>query len=151
MTTALMLLSAPRAPMPKPSSPMQVAGPPSVTGVWQSDDGRTRIELFETGGTYAGRLLWGQRAMEADGRTFKRDVHNPDPRLRSRSLEGITILQNLKWDARERRWKGGDFYDGTSGRSLSAHMRLVNGKLEMRGYMGTPMLGRTLTFHRVTT
>ncbi len=37
---------------------------------------------------------------------------------------------------------------GTSGCSISAHLRLVNGKLEMRAYMGSPMLGRTIPFRR---
>lgn len=152
MTTALMLMSPPSlaaaARSPVLQAETRAAAPPSVAGVWHADDGRMRIELVESGGGYSGRLLWGRRAVEADGRTFKRDVHNPDPRLRSRSLEGIVILRDLTWDARERRWTGGTLYDGTSGRSMSAHMRLVGDRLEMRGYMGTPMLGRTMTFHR---
>jgi uncharacterized protein (DUF2147 family) len=131
-----------------PTASAQSGPAPQIAGVWEAEDGRMKIEMFDAGGAYAGRLLWGQRAVEADGKTFKRDIHNPDPKLRSRSLQGITILQNLKWDARDRRWEGGTLYDGTSGRSISAHLRLVNGKLEMRGYMGSPMLGRTITFRR---
>jgi uncharacterized protein (DUF2147 family) len=132
-----------------PTASAQTEPAPQIAGVWEAEDGRMKIEMFDAGGAYAGRLLWGQRAVEADGKTFKRDIHNPDPKLRSRSLQGITILQNLKWDARDRRWEGGTLYDGTSGRSISAHLRLVNGKLEMRGYMGSPMLGRTIAFRRV--
>jgi uncharacterized protein (DUF2147 family) len=131
-----------------PAVSAQTASAPQIAGVWEAEDGRMKIEMFDAGGVYAGRLLWGQRAVEADGKTFKRDTHNPDPKLRNRSLQGITILQNLKWDAKDRRWEGGSLYDGTSGRSISAHLRLVNGKLEMRAYMGSPMLGRTLTFRR---
>jgi uncharacterized protein (DUF2147 family) len=131
-----------------PTVSAQTVSAPQIAGIWEAEDGRMKIEMFEAGGAYAGRLLWGKRAVEADGKTFKRDTHNPDPSLRNRSLQGITILQNLKWDARDRRWEGGTLYDGTSGRSVSAHLRLVNGKLEMRGYMGSPMLGRTITFRR---
>ncbi|PCD04801.1 hypothetical protein COC42_08490 [Sphingomonas spermidinifaciens] len=149
MTTALIMLSAAPAPAAILPAAAQAGAPPSIAGVWEAEDGRMKIEMFEAGGSYSGRLLWGRRAVEADGRTFKRDVHNPDPTLRGRSLERITILQNLKWDAKDARWEGGSLYDGTSGRSLSAHMRLVQGKLEMRGYMGSPMLGRTLVFRRV--
>jgi len=131
-----------------PAVSAQAASAPQIAGIWEAEDGRMKIEMFDAGGVYAGRLLWGQRAVEADGKTFKRDTHNPDPKLRNRSLQGITILQNLKWDEKDRRWEGGSLYDGTSGRSISAHLRLVNGKLEMRAYMGSPMLGRTLTFRR---
>lgn len=131
-----------------PTASAQTGSAPQIAGIWESEDGRMKIEMFDAGGAYAGRLIWGQRAVEGDGKTFKRDAHNPDPKLRSRSLQGIIILQNLKWDANDRRWEGGTLYDGTSGRSISAHLRLVNGKLEMRGYMGSPMLGRTITFRR---
>lgn len=131
-----------------PTVSAQTVSAPEIAGIWEAEDGRMKIEVFDAGGAYAGRLLWGKRAVEADGKTFKRDTHNPNPSLRNRSLQGITILQNLKWDAKDRRWEGGTLYDGTSGRSVSAHLRLVNGKLEMRGYMGSPMLGRTITFRR---
>jgi uncharacterized protein (DUF2147 family) len=57
-------------------------------------------------------------------------------------------LQNLKWDPQDRRWEDGSLYDGTSGRTISARVSLVGGKMEMRVYMGSPMLGRTLTFRR---
>lgn len=131
-----------------PAASAQTASAPQIAGIWEAEDGRMKIEMFDAGGVYAGRLLWGQRAVEVDGKTFKRDMHNPDPKLRNRSLQGITILQNLKWDEKDRRWEGGSLYDGTSGRSISAHLRLVNGKLEMRAYMGSPMLGRTIAFRR---
>jgi uncharacterized protein (DUF2147 family) len=129
----------------------QTAQPPRIAGVWQADDGRMRIEMVQTGDDCIGKLVWGQRALEADGKTFKRDVNNPDPALRGRSLQGITILSNLKWNAAEKRWEGGRLYDGTSGRTMSARITPVGGKLEMRGYMGSPMLGRTLRFSRAAT
>jgi uncharacterized protein (DUF2147 family) len=132
-----------------PIAAAQTAAAPHIAGIWQAEDGRMKIEMFNAGETYAGRLLWGQRAVEADGKTFKRDVRNPNPSLRSRSLQGITILQNLRWDPQDQRWEDGSLYDGTSGRTVSAQVRLVGGKLEMRGYMGSPMLGRTITFRRV--
>jgi len=131
-----------------PPAAAQSSAMPRIAGVWQAENGQMKIEIVEGAGGPAGRLLWGQRAVEADGKTFKRDVHNPDPALRSRSLEGITILQNLTWNARERRWEGGRLYDGTSGRTVSARLTPVDGKLEMRAYMGSPMLGRTIAFRR---
>lgn len=131
----------------QPSAAQSTAAP-RIAGVWQAENGQMKIEIVEGSGGPTGRLLWGQRAVEADGKTFKRDVHNPDPALRSRSLEGITILHNLTWNARERRWDGGRLYDGTSGRTVSARLTPVDGKLEMRAYMGSPMLGRTIAFRR---
>jgi hypothetical protein len=122
---------------------------PSVAGVWQAENGQMKIEVVESAAGPTGRFVWGRRALEADGKTFKRDVHNPDPSLRGRSLQGITVLQNLSWDAQDRRWEGGRLYDGTSGRTMSAHLTPKNGALELRAYLGSPMIGRTMRFRRV--
>lgn len=131
-----------------PAASAQSAAPPSITGVWNAENGQMKIEIIETGNAPVGRLLWGQRAVEADGKTFKRDVNNPDPALRNRSLEGVTILQNLTWHPENGRWEGGRLYDGTSGRTVSARLTPADGKLEMRAYVGSPMLGRTISFRR---
>lgn len=127
----------------------QVAQPAAIKGLWQAEDGSMKIDMFDAGGgNYAGRLIYGRRAVEADGKTFKRDVRNPDAKLRARSLEGITILNNLKWNAGNRRFEGGTLYDGTSGRTYSARVTIIGEKMELRGYMGSPLLGRTITFNR---
>jgi uncharacterized protein (DUF2147 family) len=128
----------------------QAGAAPSVAGIWQAENGQMKIEMVDGASGPIGRFLWGRRALEADGKTFKRDSNNPDAHLRGRSLQGITILQNFSWDPQGRRWEGGRLYDGTSGRTMSAQLTLKNGKLEMRVYMGTPMLGRTLRFQRVS-
>ncbi|MDF2996823.1 MAG: signal peptide protein [Xanthobacteraceae bacterium] len=105
--------------------------------------------MFDAGETYAARVLYGKLLVEADGKTFKKDTLNPDPKLRSRSLERAVVLTNLKWDASDGRWEGGDFYSGATGQTHSVQATLVSGKMELRAYMGTPMLGRTMVFRRV--
>lgn len=119
-----------------------------LLGTWHAQDGSLKLEMFDAGGTYAGRMLYGRRVMEADGTSFKRDTHNPDPKLRSRSLANIVLVRNLKWNATSRRWEGGSLYDGSSGRTYSARIEIKDGLMEMRGYMGSPMLGRTVKFRR---
>ena len=127
----------------------QASSPNEIVGVWEAENGSLKFEMFDAGGTYAGRMIFGDRVVEADGKTFKKDVLNPDPKLRSRSLKGIVFVNNLKWDAADRRWEGGSLYDGSSGRTYSGRATLVNGKLELRGYVGTPVLGQTMLLRRV--
>lgn len=127
----------------------QASSPDEIIGVWEAEDGNVKFEMFDAGASYAARMIYGVRLVEADGKTFKKDTLNPDPALRNRSLERIVFLNNLKWDAGERRWEGGSFYDGSSGRTYSGRATLVNGKLELRGYMGTPLLGQTMVLRRV--
>jgi uncharacterized protein (DUF2147 family) len=128
----------------------QAAAPSEIVGVWETEDGNLKFEMFDAGGTYAARMIYGALLVEADGKTFKRDTLNPDPKLRNRSLEGIVFLTDLKWDAGDGRWENGSFYQAPTGRTLSAQVTLVSGKMELRPYMGTPMLGRTLVLRRAT-
>lgn len=127
----------------------QASSPSEIVGLWEAEDGSLKLEIFDAGGIYAARMVYGNRVVEADGKTFKKDVHNPDPKLRSRSLQGIVFVNNLKWDPRDRRWEGGTLYDGSSGRTYSGRASLVKGKLELRGYVGTSLLGQTMTMRRV--
>jgi uncharacterized protein (DUF2147 family) len=127
----------------------QTAAADQVVGLWEADNGSLKLDMFDAGGTYSARMLYGVRVMEPDGKTFRQDTKNPDPSLRTRSLERAVILKNFKWNARERRWEGGSLYDGSSGRSVSARATLNKEKMELRAYVGTPMMGRTVVFHRV--
>ncbi|APO77043.1 hypothetical protein AM571_PA00157 (plasmid) [Rhizobium etli 8C-3] len=126
----------------------QTSSPDQIVGVWESDDGNLKLEMFDAGGSYAARVLHGKLLMEADGKTFKKDTLNPDPKLRSRSLERAVLVTNLKWDPADDRWEGGNFYSGATGRTHSAQATLVSGKLELRAYMGTAIFGRTMVLRR---
>lgn len=127
----------------------QAATPDQIVGVWEAENGNIKLEMFDAGGTYSARMLYGKLVMEADGTTFKKDTLNPDPALRSRSLEGIVFVTDLTWDARERRWEDGRFYSGATGRTMSAQAELVGERMQVRAYLGTPLVGQTLVFRRV--
>ena len=126
----------------------QASSPNEIEGVWETEERNFKFEVYDAGGSFAARVIYGDRLMEADGKTFKKDIHNPDPKLRDRSLEGITFLTDLKWDPQDRRWENGKFYDGSSGRTYSGRASMRDGALELRGYAGTPLLGRTMVLYR---
>lgn len=127
----------------------QAASPDQIVGVWEAENGAIKLEMFDAGGSYAARMLYGRQLMEADGTTFKKDTLNPDPALRGRSLEGIVFVTSLAWDARDRRWEDGTFYSGLTGRTMSVQAELVGEKMQVRAYMGAPLLGQTIVFRRV--
>jgi len=127
----------------------QAMSPEQIVGVWEAEDGILKIEVFDAGGTYSGRMIYGKLLVEADGRTFRKDTFNPDPQLRGRSLEGIVFLTQLKWDPGDRRWEDGSWYSGANGRTVSARATMVDGKMELRVYQGTPLLGQTMVMRRV--
>ncbi len=78
------------------------------------------------------------------------DANNPDPALRGRAICGLTIgsgfIPNGDGAAQQ-----GHIYDPESGKTYSAQMGVQGDTLKLRGYVGISLLGRTETWHRVTT
>lgn len=120
-----------------------------IVGIWETEDGGLKFEMFNAGREYQARLLYGKYVMESDNITFMKDTKNPDPALRSRSLKHVTILSGLTWQDGE--WVGGSFYSVRNGTTLSCSAKVVDGKLHMRGYVGISLLGQTIVFRRVST
>ena len=68
------------------------------------------------------------------------DLKNPDASMRSRPLVGLDLLSGYQY--KDGLWQG-TLYDPESGKTYKSQMKVDGGKLQMRGYIGTPMLGRT--------
>lgn len=77
-----------------------------------------------------------------------RDMENPDDTLRGRPILGLNLLQNVTKDGD--RWEG-KIYDPESGNTYSARIRVKDGMLEMRGYIGSPIFGRTEKYRPIST
>lgn len=72
------------------------------------------------------------------------DDNNPDPALRDRPLLDMELLSQYSYDGK--RWNG-KIYDPESGNTYSSRMHVdAQGRLQMRGYIGLPMFGRTARF-----
>jgi uncharacterized protein (DUF2147 family) len=119
----------------------------AVIGAWEADDGSVKLDLFKSGSEFQAHLLYGNEVMEADNITFKQDGKNPDPALRTRSLENIVFITGLRWEDGE--WSGGSLYDGSSGSTYHCTIKLDGSKMLLRGYLGISLLGQTRAFHRV--
>lgn len=61
---------------------------------------------------------------------------------------GMQILSGLRWDGEQ--YSGGEILDPNNGKSYRCLMRVVEGgkKLEVRGYIGISLLGRTQVWLR---
>jgi uncharacterized protein (DUF2147 family) len=68
--------------------------------------------------------------------------------LKDRPVLGMTIMTGLKRDGDE--WDGGTILDPDSGNVYSAKLHLIDGgqKLEVRGYLGISLFGRSQTWVR---
>lgn len=121
----------------------------SVTGKWYTEDKESVIRIYESGGEYYGKIVWMEEPRNDDG-SHKRDKNNPKSSLRSRKLQGLVILKGFEYDGKGE-WEDGHIYDPDSGKTYKAKMELDgNNKLDLRGYIGVPALGRTTTWQRKT-
>ena len=115
--------------------------PADILGIWLSEDKDGKIQIYQQGDRYFGKVVWGK-----DG-TLK-DDHNPDPKLRNRGRIGLVILQDFVYD--DGVWEDGTIYDPTNGKTYSCSMKLKDRThLSIRGYIGISLLGRSTVWTRV--
>ncbi len=112
-----------------------------IVGKWQNPSGEGRIEIYKKGNKFFGKLYWIKDAN-------KKDEKNPDSNLRSRKIQGLEILTNFSKEGDT--YIDGQIYDPKSGKTYSCKMTLKGkDKLDIRGYMGVSLLGRTETWKRI--
>lgn len=121
------------------------AAPADIEGTWLSGDGDGLIEIRVDGTAITGRILGSPNSGPERPTT---DVRNPDPQLRDRQLIGLDIFAGFTYDG-DNRWSGGFIYDPNSGKTYRGKLRLVDpGTLEVRGFIGIALIGRTDTWTR---
>ncbi len=120
-------------------------GGDEVLGVWLTDDGRAKIQVYKDKGRYFGKIVWLKAPNGKDGKPV-RDVNNPKDEFKKRPVLGINLVKNFRF--KNGKWEGGEIYDPDNGKTYSCHMKLKKGKLEVRGYIGVSLFGRTVVWTR---
>ncbi|WP_374518594.1 DUF2147 domain-containing protein [Undibacterium squillarum] len=119
-------------------------------GLWKNIDDKTGkpkalIRITEAGGEYKGKIekLFLEPGADQNPKCTECDGANKD-----QPIIGMTILFGLKKDGDE--YNGGKIIDPANGKTYSSKLTVVdnNKKLNVRGYIGTPFLGRSQTWVR---
>lgn len=119
----------------------------AIVGKWLNKDGDAHIQIYKTGNKFNGKLVWLKNPNNEQGKA-KMDIHNPDVKLRGRALWGLEILKGFSFD--DGAWEDGTIYDPKSGKTYSCKMTMNgNDKLNVRGYIGISLIGRTDVWTRV--
>lgn len=111
-----------------------------IIGKWENSSKEGRVEIYKRGDKYFGKLYWIKDSS-------KKDAKNPDKNLQSRKIEGLEILTNFTKKGKV--YEGGEIYDPKSGKTYSSKMTPKGDKLEVRGFVGVSLLGRTEVFTRI--
>lgn len=120
-----------------------------VCGKWESEHHNLRIQVYMQNNQFRAKIIWFS---DTDGKPmdYWRDVHNPDPKLRSRRILGMSILSGLRYNAKTNTWEDGTVYDSRHGRYWNAAASIGSrGLLHVRGYWHFKWIGKTMIFHRM--
>lgn len=117
----------------------------SVIGLWASDG--SIFEIYEANGTLYGQVRALLEPVYEEGERKgqpKTDDNNPDESLRSRPIVGLYMFS--EYEFRNGQWQG-KIYDPETGNTYQSKMQVDDdGVLEIRGYVGIPLFGRTARF-----
>jgi uncharacterized protein (DUF2147 family) len=121
--------------------------PDAIIGKWLSADKDAIIEVYQQDSKYFGKITWLKDPLNGNGKP-QTDENNPDPRLRTRPVMGLVILRDLVYD-KDNLWINGMIYDPDSGDDYNCKLSLKdNNTIELRGYVGFPLFGRTEVWTR---
>lgn len=121
--------------------------PDAITGVWWNAEKTSKIQVYEQDGKYFGKIVHLEEQNDAEGKPRK-DKENPNDKLKSRPLMGLVILSDLEYEGKGE-YDEGEIYDPKSGKTYSSSAKLVGkDKLDLRGYIGFSLIGRTSTWTR---
>ncbi|GGC80059.1 DUF2147 domain-containing protein [Undibacterium terreum] len=119
-------------------------------GLWKSIDDKSGkpkalIRITETGGELQGKIekLFIEGDAEKNPKCDQCTGANKD-----QPIIGMTILSGLKKDGDE--YTGGKILDPGNGKLYNSKLSVIenNKKLNVRGYIGAPLFGRTQTWIR---
>jgi uncharacterized protein (DUF2147 family) len=118
-----------------------------VLGKWKLENGSAIVQVYQSGDSFNGKIVWLQKATEADG-TPAVDKNNPDPAKQSRKLIGLNMLFGLKKVGDE--YTGGKIYDPANGKTYYCSFKVEGNTLRVRGSLDKKgFLGRTMNWYRV--
>jgi uncharacterized protein (DUF2147 family) len=120
-------------------------------GVWKTIDDKTKTErsqlrITESGGVLSGKI---EKLLAADAKQDAVCDKCSDDR-KDKPLIGLEVLRGVK-KSDDTTWDGGTILDAAEGKIYKVRLQPIEGgkKLEVRGYVGIPALGRTQTWIRV--
>lgn len=112
-----------------------------LIGTYMTDKSEGMVEITKRDNKYVGKLIWTKTP-------GKLDENNPDKAQRTEKLAGKEILKSFTFD--DGTWENGTIYDPKNGKTYSCKItRDEKGNLNVRGFIGVSMLGRTTYWVKV--
>ena len=117
-----------------------------IIGTWLTGSGKGKVQIYKEGNKYSGKIVWLKEPNREDG-TAKLDRNNSNKELQSRPIMGLNMLKNFTFE--KDKWVDGTIYDPENGKTYSCKITYRDGKLDVRGFIGISLIGRTDTWFKV--
>jgi uncharacterized protein (DUF2147 family) len=124
----------------------QTTNKDALLGTWLTGSVKGKVLIYKDGDKYSGKIVWLKEPNREDG-TAKLDRNNSDKALQTRPIMGLNMLKGFIFDVDK--WVDGTIYDPENGKTYSCKITWRDGKLDVRGYIGISLLGRTDTWFKV--
>ncbi len=119
-----------------------------ILGVWQTGSGKGRIQITKYSDKFGGKLIWLREPLDEKGNP-KLDIKNPDENKRKNPKIGLNNLLGFTYEGKGK-YENGTIYDPENGKTYKCVITLVDeNTINVRGYVGITMIGRTDTWTRV--
>lgn len=121
-----------------------------VVGTWKTIDDETGepkslVSIFRDGDQVKGKIIELLNPKEPDPKCDKCPGDKKD-----QPIVGLEILWGLKGAQDAKEWSGGQILDPNNGKTYKCRLRLLEdgSKLEVRGFIGFSLIGRSQTWVR---
>ncbi len=124
-----------------------------VLGPWKTVEEKSTVQIYRCEDRLCGKIVDLRepnytKSEEGPVGSPKVDRHNPDEALRSAPILGLRIMEGFV-PTGDNEWGKGTIYDPESGKTYRCKMKMENpDRLEVRGYIGISLLGRTTVWTR---
>jgi uncharacterized protein (DUF2147 family) len=117
-----------------------------LEGLWYNAEKTAKIQITKgSDGKFNGKVVWLKEPLK-NGKP-KVDELNEDPKLRTRPRLGLPVLSDFEKDGDDK-YTGGTIYDPNNGKTYSCKITYKGKTLDIRGYIGISLFGRTTVWSR---
>lgn len=132
-----------------------IAANNSPVGLWKTIDDVTGkpksiMRISESNGVLSATIV---KILPAPGKYKNGVCDDCVGTYHNKPLEGVTVMRGMKAEANNPgNWSGGKITDPKNGKTYRCAIQLTNGgqSLNVRGYMGIQLLGRTQVWNRAS-
>lgn len=123
--------------------------PDACLGTWLTGSKKGHVQIYKQGDKYFGKIVWLKEPNDPATGKPRTDAKNPDVLQKNRHLLGLVNLRDFKYEGNNT-WEDGKIYDPETGKEYSCKIKLTNAnQLDVRGFIGVSLIGRTDSWVRV--